>query len=195
MLKLLKQLPDKSLGSDWDLATEVFFGLTQHLDQVTVHVKSPVLFRLYLFSIVKLTLDQRTLRTYGASGYKSIRIVCYITPKIRNMIYKSEADLQAKCYQWFAKTFPAHRSRYFLIYNNPPNQIVAAMLKTMGLNRGIADALYITTNNDYHWFEFKMPGKIQSEEQRDFDKLVGSANYSIIRSVENFQEIILNLNK
>jgi hypothetical protein len=112
------------------------------------------------------------------------------------MNYKSEADLQAQCYMWFSKEFPEQRNRYFLIYNNPPNAVVASKLKTMGLNRGIGDSLYMPKGRSNQWFEFKIRGG-QSEPQMDFDILVTARGdeYHVIWELEEFQKIILNLNK
>lgn len=71
------------------------------------------------------------------------------------------------------------------------------MLKTMGLNRGIADALYFPIDGPAHWIEFKLPGKTQSDPQKEFQDLVINRGdkYLVVQYLHEFIGIILALNK
>ena len=111
------------------------------------------------------------------------------------MLYKSEAQLQAKCYGDWSRKYPEeHRNRKLrLIYNNAPNGVVAAMLKSMGMQPGTADMLYYTPRGTKHWLEFKLPGETQSKAQEEFEAMVRAygEDYDVVDSEEVFW-IIMN---
>ncbi len=86
-------------------------------------------------------------------------------------VYKSEAQLQSRCYTEWTRKYPNERGQLFLIYNNPPNAIVAGLLKSMGLRRGVSDMVYFGPGRSLWWMEFKLPGKEQSKEQEAFEHM------------------------
>src|SRR5688572_8416314 len=86
--------------------------------------------------------------------------------------WKSEAEYQAECFKLFDKEFPSLRGRLILIYNNPPNAIVGAMLKSMGLRKGTSDHLFFISFKRIAFIEYKIGYKKQSEEQEAFEILV-----------------------
>lgn len=120
--------------------------------------------------------------------------------KTKNMDYKSEADLQSKSNIWFEHTFPEQcgvAPRLFLIYNNAPNAVVASLLKSMGLKRGISDMVYFVPGNRKRaWIEFKLRGKKQSEYQERFEILVRlwGDDYWVIYDEFQFKEMIYSYN-
>lgn len=110
--------------------------------------------------------------------------------------WKSEAHQQAACFEWFCRTFPAQRPMMFCIYNNPPNAVVAGMLKSMGMRRGVSDMCYFAPRRELHWIEQKLVGERQSSDQVQFQGMVEQwgFKYHLNYSLAQFQEIVLNLN-
>lgn len=112
------------------------------------------------------------------------------------MEYKSEAHLQSLCTKWFRKEYPEQWYRLFLIFNNPPNGAMASLLKSMGLQKGVSDQLYFTPGLKLHWIEYKIDNRRQSEDQKEFEKLVTEygCGYSVIRNEDEFILLIKKLN-
>lgn len=102
--------------------------------------------------------------------------------------YKSEADLQAKCFKYFDRKYPEQKGRLRLIYNNPPNAIIGALLKSMGLVKGTSDQVYFANDGKMVWIEYKLVGMYQSDEQEKFEKLVRQwkHDYVIIQTETEF---------
>jgi hypothetical protein len=111
--------------------------------------------------------------------------------------YKSEADLQAQCVKWFDRAYMNQKFNLFLVYNNPPNAIMGAILKSMGLKRGISDLVYFCPNLGLtYWIEMKLPGEKQSDHQKDFENLVVSFGfeYKVIDDLTKFVHFINQCN-
>jgi hypothetical protein len=110
--------------------------------------------------------------------------------------YKSEAHLQSLCVKWFDREYLGQQGRLFLVYNNPPNARMGAVLKSMGLRRGAADLCYYAPNKRAYWIEMKLPGETQSKPQQDFERMVKEAGdmYAVCSSEQEFKMLIKNLN-
>jgi hypothetical protein len=107
----------------------------------------------------------------------------------------TEALLQQQCYIWFHNTYKEQRGRLYMNYNNPPNKIAGAKLKSMGLVAGVADLSYLSPKG-FVYIELKTAGGRQSPKQKDFERMAISLGYSyyIIKSFEDFKKLILELN-
>lgn len=114
----------------------------------------------------------------------------------------TEIKMQSDCFLWFHNSFPAHRGRLRRIKNEFDNYPRKTDLdykkqgnenKATGVVRGDSDFYFI--NNPLVFIELKLPGRTQSDPQKDFQKLVESYGYryELIKSREAFKELILNL--
>ena len=106
--------------------------------------------------------------------------------------WKSEAEFQAYCTKEFDKRYPEFRGRLILQYNNPPNKVMAGILVSMGLRRGVADQLFRSPDGNV-WIEYKIAGEKQSEHQEAFEKRVrewGDEYYLVVEEPEIFFNII-----
>lgn len=110
------------------------------------------------------------------------------------VVYKSEAHLQSLCTLWYKNEYaPMERHRLILVYNNPPNARMGAILKSLGMERGPGDQLYFSPIGKMVWLEFKIDNNDQSDDQLLFEHMVTvefGCDYHIIRSVIIFQNII-----
>ena len=112
-------------------------------------------------------------------------------------MYKSEAHLQSLCTKWHREMYPAQWDDLILIYNNPPNAIVAAMLKGMGLSRGVSDQLYFNeVRRKLVWLEYKLDGKFQTGDQIIFEQKVEmyGCEYYVIRNEFEFKTLMIKIN-
>lgn len=96
------------------------------------------------------------------------------------MEYKSEAALQAKCTMLFRRLYLDQYFRLHLIFNNPPNPRMAGVLKSLGLNRGIADQVYFSPIGIVVWIDYKNEKGRQSEEQKMFQNMVESYGHKYV---------------
>lgn len=85
--------------------------------------------------------------------------------------WKSEAEFQSFCTKEFDRRYPELRGRLILQYNNPPNKVMAGILISMGMRRGVADQLFRSPVGNV-WIEFKIKGGRQSDFQKDFEASV-----------------------
>lgn len=112
------------------------------------------------------------------------------------MEYKSEAHLQSICVKWFDRAYVGQQGRLRMIYNNPPNARMGAVLKSMGLRKGTSDLVYFAPGGKIHWIEMKLRGERQSDSQKDFQLLVEEygGSYILCYSEQDFQTFINSLN-
>jgi hypothetical protein len=70
-------------------------------------------------------------------------------------------------------------------------------MKAMGRRKGAPDMVYMLTNGQVAFIEFKAPKGRQSPEQKAFEKQADKQHieYHIIRSFEQFKELIVNLQR
>ena len=112
-----------------------------------------------------------------------------------------EDNLQQDCVIWF-------NNNYCLKFQNPqycifsvPNgglrtKTEAKILKQTGLKAGVSD-LIIVLNSKVLFCELKTEIGTQSDEQKEFEKIVTLLNhkYYLIRTLEQFKEMIYNETK
>lgn len=109
---------------------------------------------------------------------------------------KSEAAIQAKCFQWFHNS---HEHLRGLLYHVPNGEyrdkITATKLKAMGVVPGIPDMVFHYNSNTY-FFEFKKPksGKASENQKKIHEKLEeqGFAVW-IIEDFYRFKDVIFSL--
>src|SRR5690242_9672420 len=110
--------------------------------------------------------------------------------------YKSHDHLQMTCTLWYKNVFckdnEFDKRRLRLMYNNPANGRMAAIMKSLGLERGTADQLFLSPSGLLVWFEFKWGSDTQREAQSEFEKIVTEmgCEYYVIEQEEQFQNII-----
>jgi len=109
----------------------------------------------------------------------------------------TESQLQQQCFMWFHnEAYKDQRGRLWHAFNNPPNAIQGAMLKSMGLTKGVADLVYLLPFGKVLFIEMKTETGTQSKEQIAWQVLVESLGfeYVICRSFEQFKELINSKN-
>jgi hypothetical protein len=100
----------------------------------------------------------------------------------------AEAKLQANCYIEFCSRYPQEREYLWMNFNNPPNAIAGAKLKSMGLTPGISDMTFLARGNFSYFIEFKVEPNKQSPKQIEFQKAVEErgAIYAVVYNREEF---------
>lgn len=118
-------------------------------------------------------------------------------------------QLQHKCFDWLWNAHPELRRLFWGTFNdiktveaiignigNKRRSIILSKMKSLGMVKGIVDFMFYY-NNTLHVMDFKVEGDRLSEEQKDHIAQVekqGGKGYEI-RSLEEFQEIILRIVK
>ena len=110
---------------------------------------------------------------------------------------KSESRIQADCVRWYRNSFCLrHYNPRCMIFSvpNESNGSKAMKLIQTGLYPGVAD-LVICHRTRWLFVEVKTPTGIQSAKQRLFQEHCKQMNiqYELVRSLEDFQEIIKKL--
>jgi hypothetical protein len=95
-----------------------------------------------------------------------------------------------------------------MVYNNPKNAAHGAILKGMGMVKGVSDLIYLPASQSSPLYalnpsgnveaspvlflECKIEGEYQKSEQIEFEKLVRELGheYYVFRSLGEFQEIL-----
>lgn len=103
----------------------------------------------------------------------------------------TESKLQSDCFREVHNTYPHLRGRFFLIYNNPKNKLHGAILKGMGMRRGVSDQILLPLSGGVTWIECKLPGEGQSPDQIEFQGLVESLGmrYYLYHSLSELMDI------
>ena len=111
----------------------------------------------------------------------------------------AEERIQAECFKWHWNNCKEERRYLYLHHNNPCNKVHGKKLKAMGLVDGLADMGYLMKGGRMAYIEFKRPPKKckQQENQILFEQRVTDrgALYFICRSVEEFKQLIKQLNR
>ncbi len=112
--------------------------------------------------------------------------------------YKSEAELQKECTLWYKNEYSGNdikkKRRLILVYNNPPDARMGAILKSLGLERGVSDQLYFSPIGRLVWIEYKLPGEVQSDEQLIFMMMVKEysiCDYHVVKQKDEFIKLIM----
>lgn len=104
--------------------------------------------------------------------------------------YATEEQLQADCYKWFHETFIPWRRMLFHVDNNSYNAVIGAKKKALGVVKGPSDLIFIA--DKVYFCEMKLPGKTQSDEQKDFQAKCEERNqqYFIFETKLSFMAFI-----
>jgi hypothetical protein len=102
----------------------------------------------------------------------------------------TEEQLQSECFLWSWNFRPETRGLIRLNLNNAKNGREGAILKGMGLQRGVADHMILIS--PMVWLECKLDKGTQSKEQKEFKSIVEKAGhkYHIYRSLEEFKNYV-----
>lgn len=104
----------------------------------------------------------------------------------------TEHRLQQECFLWHWNTHPAERGCLWHVNNNARNRIQGAVLKAIGVVKGVSDLHYLRPDGVTIYIEVKLPGERQSPAQQQWQKLVEDrgGEYHIITTLEEFQNLI-----
>lgn len=113
------------------------------------------------------------------------------------MIYgrlsQTEDQLQAECFMWYYNTFRFGIYSKMLHHNdnNSANRITGSRKKALGVTPGVSDFEFIT-HGIVHFIEMKIPGGVQNDDQKVFQKQVELMGfpYTLIFSFVEFQKYI-----
>ena len=108
----------------------------------------------------------------------------------------SEDKLHQDCFVWFHNTYPPMRGLLCYNLNNSKNRIDGARNKAKGLIAGRSDMVLYYKSTAF-MIEFKTSDGSQSAGQKEWQWLITSNGfqYHIIRSLEEFQSLIVMLLK
>jgi hypothetical protein len=112
--------------------------------------------------------------------------------KIKNLRYKSEAELQQKAFICIFNKYPKLRGAFYHNYNNPRNAVQGAQLKGMGLQKGNPDFTLAVKTETYGalYIELKLQGEKLKPEQIDIHaKLISFGNKVVVCYEEEEVEI------
>ena len=103
----------------------------------------------------------------------------------------TEEQLQSSCVQWFWNNYPEQRKMLFHVDNNSWNSVIGSRKKALGVVSGPSDLILILRCRVV-FIEMKIPGGVQSDNQKDFEKKVNdrSHQYIIIYSLQEFKNLI-----
>lgn len=110
---------------------------------------------------------------------------------------KSENKIQQECYTWFFNNYclKNHIPRCYIF--SVPNEGKSAQeqmyKKMLGMRSGVSDMIMLLPN-EVLFIEFKDSKGKQSDNQKEFEQIVTNLGfeYHLVRSLEQFQEIIKN---
>ncbi len=110
------------------------------------------------------------------------------------MEFKTEAQMQAYCTQWFHNNFISLRQMLFCVDNNSGTRNEGSIKKALGVRKGVADLVFI----GYMFvvfIELKLPNGVQSPEQKEFNKKVLDRGhyYRVVRTFNEFEDLIRSL--
>lgn len=110
------------------------------------------------------------------------------------MIFKTELQMQAYCISWFWNELPAERRMLHCNMANSFNRIKGAQAKTLGVVTGVSDLEFIDENGVTWFIELKLPGGLQSTDQKEFQSKLEARGhkYIIIFSFEEFKSFIIS---
>lgn len=128
----------------------------------------------------------------------------------------TELQFMAKCYMWFQEKLPEYRGQLFRVKNELDNKTVTfgrewtgtrwkAKLsekdvrqlnenQTTGVYPGVSDFIFVG-RGFVAFIELKIPGGYQSQDQKDWQKLVQNYEhpYYVVKTLEDFKKLILCL--
>lgn len=109
---------------------------------------------------------------------------------------KSESQIQAECVRWLWNTYPETRGLFFSVTNNSEHVGRAMQRIAVGLVAGVSDTIFLWKGIPY-FIEFKTEKGRQSARQKIWQEKIESHgfNYYIIRSLEEFKQLIKRIIK
>lgn len=109
---------------------------------------------------------------------------------------QAELSLQSDCFKWFHNTFHNERKMLFHVNNKARNAIEGNKFKAMGVVTGVSDFILVLTG-EVVFIELKNSKGRQSEDQASFEAkvLMRGHNYYIVRSLQQFQKLVISLLK
>lgn len=106
---------------------------------------------------------------------------------------QTEEQLQSECFMWYHNTFRFGVYSKMLHHNdnNSANRVTGSRKKALGVTKGVSDFEFICYRVT-HFIEMKIPGGVQSDEQKVFQKQVELMGfpYTLIFSFVEFQNYI-----
>jgi hypothetical protein len=109
----------------------------------------------------------------------------------------SENSIQSECVRWFNNNYCLKNHENRAIIFSVPNESMMSQqrLVNSGLLRGVSDTI-IVLKGKVLFVEFKTPTGYQNEFQKDFQSRVEllGFKYYVVRSLEQFQSIIIKAN-
>lgn len=109
--------------------------------------------------------------------------------------FKSEIQLQAKCFQWAWNTYPQTRRLLAHVPNGGGRDAREGMqLKASGVIPGVHD-LFFFWKGQLYWFELKIGRNTQSDAQLDFGAAMmaqGAICYEV-RDLETFKTLFTQI--
>lgn len=106
----------------------------------------------------------------------------------------SEIYIQSQSFLWHWNTYPNLRGLLCYNLNNSANKIQGNQNRALGLIKGRSDMVYYYAGVAY-MLEFKNDCGTQSKEQKEWESAIKAQgfNYTIVRSLEQFQQIITEI--
>lgn len=108
----------------------------------------------------------------------------------------TENNLQAQCFQWANNNYCLkHHTPRLSVFSVPNggtrHKLEAMTLKATGLLSGVSDLIALFPNGKCVFFELKINKGVQSDAQKDFQKVVEGLGfeYHLIFTVEQFKKI------
>lgn len=106
---------------------------------------------------------------------------------------REESILQASCVEWFKNNYCLkHHVPRFDIFSIPNESTYKNnQFKAMGVRNGVSD-LVVVLSGKVLFIEMKDTKGIQSEVQKDFERVVTNLNhqYYVVRSLDQFKQLI-----
>jgi len=105
---------------------------------------------------------------------------------------QNEVAMQSKAYTRMYNERPHLRGRVFAVNNNSENKVKGALNKAMGVYGGVSDMLMMIPNGKWVCIEWKTETGVQSEGQKEWQKLAESLGntYIVVRSENEFFSVI-----
>lgn len=100
----------------------------------------------------------------------------------------SELKFQSTCFINHWNFYPDQRKRLCCVNNNSQNALKGAFNKAIGVVSGVSDMFYLMDGGKILWLEFKIPGGLQSDKQKEWQKLCENLGheYRLIYSESDF---------
>jgi hypothetical protein len=108
----------------------------------------------------------------------------------------SESKLQQDCFVYFWNTYPELRGTMWMVHNNAKNAFQGAILKAMGMVKGVSDLQWLH-NGKFYAIELKTATGRQSKEQIQWQGGIEAqgGTYVLLRSFDEFRTFVQSVIK